>query len=60
MNPKEAPCKLNSDTAAIPATLNNFRSWKNSGNGVYMEKIGDVRLNGFLLADNLKANIEIA
>ena len=60
MNPKENQCADLKNTVSVPAILSNFSSWKNVENGVYMEKIGDVRLVNFMTADNLLINLEVA
>lgn len=59
MNPKQVECADLSNTNSVPAIFNNFKTWKNLGNGVYLKDIGDVRLTNFLAADNVVANLEV-
>ena len=44
----------------ITAQFVNFTSWKNTLNGAIFERIGDVRLINFKVADNLVAGIEVS
>eukprot|EP00854_Cymbomonas_tetramitiformis_P005436 gene5436-6591_t len=56
-HPKEDPCNSNSPT--IPAVFQDFTAFKNTRSGVIGSDIGHVRFEGFRLADNQRAGIEI-
>ena len=44
----------------ITAEFRDFTSWKNVQNGAIFERIGDIRLINFKVADNLVAGIEVS
>jgi hypothetical protein len=44
----------------ITANFHGFTGWKNGRNGFIAEKIGDVRMHNFKVADNLLAGLEVS
>jgi len=44
----------------IQANLNNFVTWKNGIDGIAAEKVGAILFNNPIVADNIRAGIEVA
>ena len=57
--PVEFPCDPISDSNTfIPTIFYNHVSWKCKRNGAIAEQVGDIRFNGFKVADNILGGIE--
>ena len=58
--PLENPCTgIKEGNAFIKTELLNHTAWKCGRNGAIAEQVGDVRLVGFKVADNILAGIEV-
>jgi hypothetical protein len=56
--PRVNPCDDTSDF--VTSVYSNFVGWKNIENGAIFERVGDIRLVNFTVADNLLAGIEVS